>query len=87
MLVSTAMLSFIVLGLTAMFIQTQKAFKTGIKQTTITDAGRAIIDMIASDLSQMSDPRFHQYLLSIHGTTTSASDRRTLAGPGAWAVN
>ncbi len=58
MLVSTAMLAFIVLGLTAMFVQTQKVFKTGIKQTTVTDAGRAIIDMIASDLSQMSDPHF-----------------------------
>ncbi len=58
MLVSTAMLAFIIVGLTAMFIQTQKAFKTGIKQTTVTDAGRTIIDMIASDLSQMADPHF-----------------------------
>jgi hypothetical protein len=55
MLVSTAMLSFIVLGLTAMLIQTQKAFKTGIKQNTITDSGRSIMDMITSDLRQMSD--------------------------------
>jgi hypothetical protein len=55
MLVSTAMLSFIVLGLTAVFIQTQKAFKTGIRQNTITDAGRSIMDMITSDLRQMSD--------------------------------
>jgi hypothetical protein len=55
MLVSTAMLSFIVLGLTAMLIQTQKAFKTGIKQNTITDAGRSVMDMITSDLRQMSD--------------------------------
>jgi len=62
MLVSTALLSFIVLGLTAMFIQTQKIFKTGIKQTTITDAGRAIMDMIASDLSQMANDQFtNQY--------------------------
>ena len=64
MLVSTAMLAFIVLGLTAMFIQTQKVFKTGIKQTTVTDAGRTIIDMIASDLSQMSDPHFTNVVLS-----------------------
>jgi hypothetical protein len=55
MLVSTAMLSFIVLGLTAVFIQTQRAFKTGIKATTVTDAGRTIMDMIASDMRQMSD--------------------------------
>jgi hypothetical protein len=58
MLVSTAMLSLIVLGLTAMLIQTQKAFKTGIKQTSVTDAGRSICDMIALDFSQMSDPHF-----------------------------
>jgi hypothetical protein len=57
MLVSTAMLSFIVLGLTAMLIQTQKAFKTGIKQNTVTDAGRTIMDMITTDLRQMSDAR------------------------------
>lgn len=58
MLVSTAMLSLIVLGLTAMFVQTQKAFKSGIKQSDSTDAGRAIIDMIASDMSQMANPGF-----------------------------
>ncbi|HEY3863760.1 MAG TPA: hypothetical protein VGO59_17935 [Verrucomicrobiae bacterium] len=55
MLVSTAMLSFIVLGLTAVFIQTQKAFRLGIKQNTITDSGRAIMDMMAGDLQQMAD--------------------------------
>ena len=55
MLVSTAMLSFIVLGLTAMLIQTQKAFKTGIKQNTITDSGRSIVELITGDLRQMSD--------------------------------
>lgn len=58
MLVSTALLTVIVLGLTAMLIQTQNAFKTGTKQNTSTDAGRAIIDMIASDLAQMTDPHF-----------------------------
>jgi hypothetical protein len=55
MLVSTAMLSFIVIGLTAVFIQTSKAFKTAIKQNTITDAGRSIVDMITGDLRQISD--------------------------------
>jgi hypothetical protein len=55
MLVSTAMLSLIVVGLTAALIQTQKAFKTAIRQNTVTDAGRSIVDMIAGDLRQMSD--------------------------------
>lgn len=58
MLVSTALLAFIVLGLTAMFIQVQKAFKMGIKQSSVTDSGRSVIDMIASDLSQLSDAGF-----------------------------
>ena len=58
MLVSTALLSFIVLGLSAMLIETQNVFKSGIKQASVTDAGRTIVDMIASDLSQMSDPHF-----------------------------
>jgi len=55
MLVSTAMLSLIVVGLTATLIQVQKAFKTGIKQNTVTDAGRSIVEMIAGDLRQMGD--------------------------------
>ncbi len=49
------MLSFIVLGLTAMFVQTQRAFKTAIKATSVTDAGRTIMDMIGTDMRQMSD--------------------------------
>jgi hypothetical protein len=69
MLVSTAMLAFIVLGLTAMFIQVQKAFKTGIKQTTVTDAGRTILDMIASDLSQTSDPHFTNVFYPTNSST------------------
>jgi type II secretory pathway pseudopilin PulG len=72
MLVSTAMLAFIVLGLTAMFIQVQKAFKTGIKQTTVTDAGRTILDMIASDLSQTSDPHFTNVFYPTNSTFGSA---------------
>ncbi len=58
MLVSVALLAFIVLGLTAMFVQTQKAFKIGIKQTSSTDAGRSVIDMIANDFAQLSNQGF-----------------------------
>ncbi len=55
MLVSTAMLAFIVLGLTAMLIQTQKAFKSGIKQNTVSDAGHTVLDMMTSDLQLLAD--------------------------------
>jgi hypothetical protein len=55
MLVSTAMLSLIILGLTAVFIQVQRAFKNSIKQIDVTDAGRTVMGMIGNDLRQMSD--------------------------------
>jgi len=55
MLVSVTLLVVIVVGLTAMFVQTQRAFKAGVKQSTITDAGHAVLDMVADDLSQISD--------------------------------
>jgi|GEM_PF-1122299 len=55
MLVSSAMLALIIVGLTAMFVQTQKAFKTGIKQIDVSDAGRSIADLMAGDLAQLSD--------------------------------
>ena len=55
MLVSTTLLVLIVVGLTAMFVETQRAFKTGMKQATMTDAGQTIIDMVGSDLAGLSD--------------------------------
>jgi len=55
MLVSTTLLVFIVIGLTAMFVETQRAFKTGLRQSTMADAGRTIVDMMSADLSQASD--------------------------------
>jgi hypothetical protein len=57
MVVSVTMLSFIIIGLTAVFVQVQKAFKNGIKQTDVSDAGRTIMDMISSDLRQVSDAK------------------------------
>ena len=36
-------------------IQTQRAFKTGIKQSDVTDAGRTIMGMISDDLRQVAD--------------------------------
>jgi len=55
MLVSTTLLVFIVLGLTAMFVETQRAFKTGLRQSNMADSGHTVIDMMAADFSQLSD--------------------------------
>jgi len=54
MLVAVSLLTLIVLGLSAMLIQVQRAFKAGLKQTTTSDAGRTIEGLIAEDLQQMS---------------------------------
>src|SRR5262249_33634975 len=45
---------FIILGLLAMFIQTQKAFRGSMKQTDVLGAGRVIMDMLTRELSQMA---------------------------------
>src|SRR2546421_7572074 len=53
-LVTISLLAFIILGLMAMFIQTQKAFRGSMKQTDVLGSGRAVMDMITRELSQMT---------------------------------
>jgi hypothetical protein len=69
MLVSSAMLALIIVGLTAMFVQTQKAFKTGIKQTDVSDAGLTIVRMISDDLSQVVDGQGLNTNVPVRGIT------------------
>jgi hypothetical protein len=52
-MVTIALLSFIVLGLLAMFNQTQRAFRSSMTQVDVLEAGRAVTDMIARDIEQM----------------------------------
>ena len=53
-LVTVTLLSFIILGLFAVFNQTQRAFMTGMAQTDVLEASRAATDMLARDLEQMT---------------------------------
>jgi prepilin-type N-terminal cleavage/methylation domain-containing protein len=53
MLIVSALLSVIVLGLMAMFGQTQRAFRIGLAQTDVLDAGRAATELIGRELGQM----------------------------------
>ena len=53
-MVTVGLLSFIVLGLLAMFNQTQRAFKSGMTQTDVLESGRATMDMLARELEQMT---------------------------------
>jgi hypothetical protein len=53
-LTSVALLSFIVIGLFAMFNQTQRAFRVGMTQSDILEAGRAVTEMIPRELEQIT---------------------------------
>jgi hypothetical protein len=65
-MVTIALLSFIVLGLLAMFNQTQRAFRSSMTQVDVLEAGRAVTDLIARDMEQMVPTHF-SYALSSSG--------------------
>lgn len=51
-LVAVTLMSVIVIGLLAMFSQTQRAFRTGITQVDIMEGGRAACELMARELEQ-----------------------------------
>ncbi len=54
MMVATSLLLVMMLGLTAMFNQTQRAFRSGLKQVDIFEGGRAVMDIIVRDVEQIA---------------------------------
>lgn len=52
-LVAVTLLSVIMIGLLAMFYQTQKAFRLGTSQVDVLESGRATLQLICRDLQQM----------------------------------
>jgi hypothetical protein len=72
MLVATTLLVVIVLGLTAMFVQTQKAFRGGHTQTDVMESGRTVVDMMSRDFQQMADAKdtnIVNFFYGIHGAS------------------
>jgi hypothetical protein len=53
-LVTVALLSFIIIGLLLMFSQTQRAFMSSMTQTDMLEAGRGINDGIVNDMSDIA---------------------------------
>jgi type II secretory pathway pseudopilin PulG len=51
-LVTTALLSFIILGLVAMFSQTQRAFTQSLTDVDVLENGRAVMELVARDLAE-----------------------------------
>ena len=52
-IVVVGLMSFIILGLMQMFNQTQRAYKLGTTQVDVLEGGRAVIEMMQRELSQM----------------------------------
>ena len=67
-LITVGLLSFIVIGLLAMFTQVQRAFRSSMTQTDVLESGRVLTDMLARDLEQMKPARLPYYR---YGTTTN----------------
>jgi type II secretory pathway pseudopilin PulG len=61
-MVTIALLSFIVLGLLAMFNQTQRAFRSSMTQVDVLEAGRAVTEMVARDMEQMVPGQLGYYV-------------------------
>ena len=59
-MVAVSLLSFIIVGLLAMFFQVQRAFRAGTAQADIMEGGRATMGLIVRDLQEMTacDYRF-----------------------------
>ncbi len=56
-LVTVALLSFIILGLFAMFNQTQRAYTSSMTQTDVLESARAVTDMMAREFEQLTPSR------------------------------
>ena len=61
-MVTVGLLSFIILGLLLMFNQTQRAFRSGLTQTDVLEAGRSTMDLLGRELEQMSASESPDYI-------------------------
>jgi hypothetical protein len=52
-MITVGLLSFIILGLLAMFNQVQRAFRSSMTQVDVLESGRAVTDMLARELEQV----------------------------------
>src|SRR5262249_48335057 len=69
-MVTVGLLSFIVLGLLAMFNQTQRAFRASMAYTDVLESGRLVMDMIAREMEQATPARM-PYGTNRFGATTN----------------
>ena len=79
-MITIGLLSFIVLGLLAMFNQTQKAFKAGMTQTDILESGRATMDLLVREMQEMKPSGYP--LSRLNGTWIAATNFFVEGTPG-----
>lgn len=78
-LVVITLLSFIIIGLVAMFSQTQRAYKLGTAQVDVLEAGRATTDMMTREFSQMAPA--YQFHLGFKGVVNCEITLHQGVGP------
>jgi hypothetical protein len=62
-MIAVGLLTFIIVGLLAMFNQTQRAFRTGMTQSDVLEAGRSSMDMIAREVGQAGPSQVPKMLI------------------------
>lgn len=62
-LVAVGLLAVIIVGLLAMFNQTQRAFRSGTTQSDVLEAGRAVMSLLTRELQEMSATKIRAYNL------------------------
>ena len=80
-MITVALLSFIILGLLAMFNQVQRAFRSSMTQVDVLESGRAVTDMLARDLEQMYPTRLPNFNINTSSTNFLAVVNPKFAGP------
>ena len=71
MMVVVALISVIILGLMAMFDQTQRAFKLGMSQTDVLESGRLAIDLTAREFEGITPSYFSRTNFTLTGGVTN----------------
>lgn len=80
LMIAIGLLSLIVLGLLAVFNQTQKAFRTGMTQTDILESGRAAMDLMAREVQELT-PSGYPYIV-VRGSWYASTNFFVEPSPG-----
>lgn len=85
-MVTVGLLSFIILGLVAMFTQTQRAFRSSMTQTDVLESGRAVTEMLSRELEQMA-PSHLPYVTNFYAVIPTSASEPLLQGLAGTRVN